>query len=76
MPRIIYVIINTLLLILIIYLIGRKMILNIFRGRREKINKALDEIAEPVPPVEEYDPVKPIVSRNKAAVEAEIAHRE
>lgn len=76
MPRIIYVIINTLLLILIIYLIGRKMILNIFRGRREKINKALDEIAEPVPPVEEYDPVKPIVSRNKAAVDAEIAHRE
>ena len=76
MPRIIYVLINTLLLILIIYLIGRKMIVNIFRGRREKINQALDEIAEPIPPIEEDDPVKPIVSRNQAAIDAEIAHRE
>ena len=76
MPRIIYVLINTLLLILIIYAIGRKAILNIFRGRREKINKALDEIAEPIPPVEEHDPVKPIVSRNQAAIDAEISHRE
>ncbi len=76
MPRIIYAIINFLLLLLIIYLIGRKMILNIFRGRREKINKALDEIEEAIPPVEDHDPVKPIESRNQAAIEAEIEHRE
>ena len=76
MPRIIYVIINFLLLLLIIYLIGRKTILDIFQGRREKINKALDEIEKPVPPVEDYDPVKPIVKRNQAAIEEEIASRE
>ena len=35
MPRIVYFIINFLLLILIIYLIGRKMITEIFRSRRE-----------------------------------------
>ena len=76
MARFIYSIINFLLLILIVWLIGRKMILNIFRGRREKINKALDEIDEPLPPVEVYDPVKPISDRHKAALEAEIKQRE
>ncbi len=76
MPRIIYVLINTLLLILIIYLIGRKAILNIFRGRREKINKALDEIAEPIPPADDNVPAKPIIVRDQTAIDAEIAHRE
>ena len=75
MPRIIYVIINFLLLILIIYLIGRKMILNIFRGRREKINRALDEISEPIPSAEELVPALPVID-NKAEIEAEIALRE
>ncbi|MBQ6518462.1 MAG: F0F1 ATP synthase subunit alpha [Anaerolineaceae bacterium] len=75
MPRIIYVIINFLLLILIIYLIGRKMILNIFRGRREKINQALDEISEPIPSAEEFIPALPVID-NKAEIEAEIALRE
>lgn len=76
MPRIIYVIINFLLLILIIYLIGRKMILNIFQGRREKINQALDEIEAPLPEVEQIDPVKPVRDQYKAAIEAEIALRD
>ena len=75
MPRIIYVIINFLLLILIIYLIGRKMILNIFQGRRERINKALDEISEPVPSAEDTIPPLPVID-NKAEIEAEIAARE
>ena len=76
MPLFFYQIINFLLLILIVYLIGRKMILNIFRGRREKINKALDAAEEVLPEPVVFDPVKPVTDRHKAAVEAETAARE
>ena len=38
-----YVVINFLLLLLIIFLFARKTIVKIFRGRREKINRQLDE---------------------------------
>ena len=76
MPLFFYQIINFLLLILIVYLIGRKMILNIFRGRREKINKALDAAEEVLPEPVVFDPVKPVTDRHKAALEAETAARE
>ena len=76
MPLFVYTIINFLLLILIIYFIGRKMIVNIFRSRRERIDQALDAIAEPIPEPELPDPVKPITDRRKAAVEEETAFRE
>ena len=76
MPRIIYVIINFLLLILIIYMIGRKAILNIFRGRRERINQALDAIEQPLPENDLPDPVKPVEARHRAQMDEEIARRE
>ena len=76
MPRIVYVIINFLLLILIIYMVGRKAILNIFQGRREKINQALDDIEKPLPEAEVPDPVKPVQDRHQAHLEEEIALRE
>ena len=38
-----YVIINFLLLVGILFLVARKMIVKIFRGRRERINAQLDE---------------------------------
>ena len=76
MPLFVYQIINFLLLILIIYLVGRKMILNIFRSRREKINKALDAVDESLPQPEVVDKVKPATDRHKAALEQEAAVRE
>ena len=76
MPLFVYQIINFLLLVLIIYLVGRKMILNIFRSRREKINKALDAVEEVLPEPEVVDKVKPATDRHKAALEQEAAVRE
>ncbi len=38
-----YVIINFLILLLILWLFGRKMVISIFKTRREKINRELDE---------------------------------
>lgn len=76
MPRIIFVLINFLLLILIIYMIGRKMIYNIFHGRREKINQALDAIEEPIPEAEVQDTVKPVIEAHSAEIQEEIANRE
>jgi len=49
-----YVIINFLLLVGILFLVARKMIIKIFRGRRERINAQLDEaelIENSAPPV-------------------------
>ena len=76
MSLFIYQIINFLLLILIIYLVGRKAILNIFRGRREKINQALDELDAPLPEEEIYDPVILLTDNYDAAVAEELAIRE
>ena len=76
MGRFIFSVINFLLLILIIFLIGRKMISSIFTGRRDKINQALDEIEKPVEIQEESDPVKPIIERHSAELDKEIAVRE
>ncbi len=77
MPRFIYTVINFLLLLLIIYLVGRKMIVNIFRGRREKINQDLDAINEPLPEAEVYDPLKSgEEGQHQAALDEELAVRE
>ena len=76
MPRFIFTIINFLLLLLIIYLIGRKMIVNIFRGRKERINQSLDIASQALPEPEEYDPPKPEDDEShKAALEEELAIR-
>ena len=75
MPRFIFQIINFLLLVLIIYLVGRKMILNIFKGRRERINKALDSVNEQLPEPEVHDSVKPATDSHKAAMAEEAASR-
>ena len=77
MPRFIFTIINFLLLLLIIYLVGRKMIVNIFRGRKERINQSLDIANQALPEPEEYDPPKPEDDEShKAALEEELAIRE
>ena len=76
MPRFIFTIINFLLLLLIIYLVGRKMIVNIFRGRKERINQSLDIASQALPEPEEYDPPKPEDDEShKAALEEELAIR-
>lgn len=76
MPRFIFTIINFLLLLLIIYLVGRKMIVNIFRGRKERINQSLDIANQALPEPEEYDPPKPEDDEShKAALEEELAIR-
>ncbi len=74
--RFIYVLINFILMIAIVYFAGRKMIISIFKGRREKINKQLDEIEAPIRSVAEVDPVLAITDSNKAEIEAETARRE
>lgn len=74
--RFIYVIINFLLMALIIYLIGRKMIVSIFRGRRERINQQLDEIAEPVQSAAEIETDDNLRVEYRKEVDAEIARRE
>ncbi len=74
--RFIYTLINFVLLIAIIYFVGRNAIVSIFKGRREKINRDLDEIETPVQSVAEVDPVTDIADQNKAAIDAEIAGRE
>ena len=76
MSRFLFAVINFLLLIAIIYLIGRKMISSIFSSRLEKINKALDNIEQPLETHEESDPVKPIVDRHNAELDKEVAARE
>ena len=76
MSRFLFAVINFLLLIAIIYFVGRKMISDIFNGRLEKINKALDDIEKPLETQEESDPVKPIIERHNAALDEEIAARE
>ena len=77
MPRFIYTVINFLLLLLIIYLVGRKMIVNIFRGRREKINQDLDVINEPLPEAEVYDPLTSgEEGQHQPALDEELAVRE
>lgn len=76
MPRFIFTIINFLLLLLIIYLVGRKMIVNIFRGRKERINQSLDIANQALPEPEEYDTSKPEDDEShKAALEEELAIR-
>ena len=47
MKLFIYACINVLLLAAIIFLIGRKTIVNMFRKRRERINRELDELEAP-----------------------------
>ena len=74
--RFIYVLINFVLMIAIVYFIGRNLIVNIFKGRRENINRKLDEIETPVRSAAEVDPVEEIVEQNRAALDAEIASRE
>ena len=74
--RFIYAVINFLLMAAIIYMIGRKMIVSIFKGRRERINQQLDEIAEPVHSVAEVDPTIAISGKNEADIAAETARRE
>ena len=76
MERFIYTIINFLLLLAIIYFIGRKAIASIFDGRREKINRELDELEKHTEKPVEIDPVEPIAERHKAEMEDEIASRE
>ena len=76
MSRFLFAVINFLLLAAIIYFIGGKMISSIFSSRRDRINKKLDELETKNEPVEEPDPVKPIVDRHNAAVAEEIASRE
>ena len=44
--EIVYSLVNFLLLALLIWLFGRKMIKRIFEGRRERINAELDEAEE------------------------------
>ena len=78
-----YVIINFLLLVGILFLVARKMIVKIFRGRRERINAQLDEAeliensAEPAfeEPVFEMQPFEEseVLLREKAEAEAKIA---
>ncbi len=77
--HIIYAAINFLILMLVVLIFGRKMILNIFRSRRERINRELDE-AEAIEntPVNlpEGDPVPAIapeagVAGQLATIEAE-----
>ena len=50
MKLFIYACINVLLLAAIIFLIGRKTIVNMFRKRRERINRELDELEAPPEP--------------------------
>ena len=50
MKLFIYACINVLLLAAIVFLIGRKTIVNIFRKRRERINRELDELENPPEP--------------------------
>lgn len=74
--RFIYVIINFLLMALIIYLIGRKMIVSIFKGRRERINQQLDEIAEPVQSAASIDSDEEFHLEYRKEIDEEIARRE
>ena len=73
--RFIYVVINFLLMAAIVYLIGRKMIVSIFKDRRERINQQLDEIASPVHSAAEVDPAAAISQQNKVEIAAEITRR-
>ena len=58
--KIVYYIINFLILAAILFLFGRKTVLSLFRGRRERINRELDE-AEALEraSVEQLTPAKP-----------------
>ena len=52
------------------------MIVNIFRGRKERINQSLDIASQALPEPEEYDPPKPEDDEShKAALEEELAIR-
>ena len=48
--RFVYAVINLLILAGLIYLVGRKTIVKIFRSRREKITRELDEAETPFAP--------------------------
>lgn len=48
--RFVYAVINLLILAGLIYLVGRKSIVKIFRSRREKIARELDEAETPFAP--------------------------
>ena len=48
--RFVYAVINLLILAGLIYLVGRKSIVKIFRSRREKITRELDEAETPFAP--------------------------
>lgn len=52
------------------------MIASIFSSRKEKIDRALDEVEQPHEVSEEIDQVKPILDRRKAALDTEAAARE
>ena len=76
--KILYVVINFLILAGILFLFGRKTVLRLFRGRREAINRALDEAEamEHAPaPVLEQPPLAglPATEPERAAVERSLA---
>ncbi len=63
-----YACINVLLLAAIIFLVGRKTIVNIFRSRRERINRELDYIERPPEPEKLPEPAHD--PETKAAADA------
>ena len=71
MKLFIYACINVLLLAAIVFLIGRKTIVNIFRKRRERINRELDELENPPEPEALPEPEDDPESRAEAEAAAE-----
>ena len=61
--RFVYAVINLLILAGLIYLVGRKSIVKIFRSRREKITRELDEAETPFAP----EPLPEMPARSSAA---------
>ena len=67
--RFVYAVINLLILAGLIYLVGRKTIVKIFRSRREKITRELDEAETPFAP----EPLPEMPAPDDTALKSELA---
>ena len=70
--RFVYAVINLLILAGLIYLVGRKSIVKIFRSRREKIARELDEAETPFAP----EPLPEMPAPDDTALKSELAAAE
>lgn len=70
--RFVYAVINLLILAGLIYLVGRKSIVKIFRSRREKITRELDEAETPFAP----EPLPEMPAPDDTALKSELAAAE